>query len=611
MMAKEKILTKDFLNSVPKQPGVYLMKDESGTILYVGKAKDLRKRLSSYSRLQGSDYSKTGVMLGKVCSIETILTTTEKEAFILEASFIKKEKPKYNIILRDDKNYPLIKITVQEKWPRLLMTRRRGKDGAKYYGPYSSSSSMWRTIRYLSKLFPLRKCKGEKVKQRERPCLNYQMNRCLAPCFNKVSHEEYMLVVQDIKYILEGKNRELIQKLKKEMEAASQKLEFERAAQIRDKINALERTVEKQIVVSEPNVERDIYGYWQEKDSVAVSVLHVRHGIINGYQHYYFNDPVGSDKEIMAEFLERFYSADRDVPREIVLSFQPLNHKFLTDWLTTQKGVSVTLRVPGRGDGLKLLAMAEKNAKQVFKDKAAKAESWDSLAASIVAKLKLRAKPDRIICLDISNTGGKQSVGAVVSSFNGEKESLFYRHYKIQSVEGPDDYASMREVLLRHLQRAVEGQFLPDLVIVDGGRGQLGKAVTVLAELGLEDRIELVGIAKERDAEGEKLYRPGRKNHISLESHSRVLLYIMGMRDEAHRYGITFHRKWRQREAMASPLDTIPGVGPARKKVLLSQLGSLAKIREATIFQLNQVDGINASLAVRIYETLKKERVGE
>ncbi len=601
-MPKKIILTSDFLRSVPKQPGVYLMKDKSNNILYVGKAKDLRKRLSSYTRFLESDYSKTGVMLAKIRCIDTILTSTEKEAFILEASLIKKEKPKYNIILRDDKNYPLIKVTVQEKWPRILMSRRRLKDGAKYYGPYSSSSSMWKTIRYLNKLFPLRKCKGATVKKRERPCLDYQMKRCLAPCFMKISHDEYIQVVQEILFILEGKNRELVQKLKKEMAAASQSLEFERAGQIRDKIYALEKTVEKQIVVSKPNVERDVYGYWQEKETAALSVLHVRNGIINGYQQYYFNDPVGSDAEIMAEVLGRFYAENRDVPREIFLPFMPLNQIFLTEWLAEKKGSSVSLRVPQRGDGLKLLAMAEKNAMQAFKDRAAKIESWNSMSDNIIHKLKLRSAPDRVICLDISNTGGKQSVGAVVSFLGGEKESAFYRHYKIQSVEGPDDYASMRETLLRHLNRAVEGEFLPNLVIVDGGRGQLSKAIAVLQELALEDKVELVGIAKERDEEGEKLYRPGRKNPIILDRHSGVLLYFMKLRDEAHRYGITFHRKWRQKEAMASLLDTIPGVGPARKKALLSQLGSLTKIKKASIAKLNQVEGINVSLAEKIHK---------
>ena len=594
-------LTPAYLTTVPHLPGVYLMRDKDGVILYVGKAKDLKKRLSSYSHFRDNKSSKTRILLTKVAHVETIITDTEKEAFILEASFIKKNRPRYNILLRDDKNYPLIKVTLNEEWPRMFMTRRRSSDGARYFGPYSSSASMWETIRFLNKLFPLRRCKGKKLQKRERPCLNFQMNQCLAPCLGKITKEKYLRVVDNILAVLSGKNRELIKRLSGEMQIAADTLDFELAAELRDTVASLQKTMEKQIIVSGLDINQDVFSIVREGDVVAVSILHIRKGVINGHKSFYLGKPIGYDLEIMNEVLKRFYSDEQEIPENIFVSVLPDECESLKQWLSEKKVGRVNLKMPQRGDGRQLLAMAEKNARHIFADRAMRSDSWDHLSAEMHKRLKLDFQPERVICLDISNIGGKQSVGAVVSFFCGEKEKSRYRHYKIKTVTGPDDYASMREVLTRHLKQAEKGDFLPSLLVVDGGRGQLGMAVSVVNELNLQGRFSLAGIAKEKGDKGEKIYRPCRKNPIILAGRSPILLFLMKVRDESHRFGITFHRKWRQKETLTSELDEIPGVGPVRRAALLKEIGSLSRIQSATIEDLARVPGISLALAEKTF----------
>ncbi len=577
------------------------MLDAKSAVLYVGKAKDLKKRLSSYTRSSENTHSKTAIMLAKVHKVDTIITRTEKEALILEASLIKKHGPKYNIILRDDKNYPLIKVTIQEEWPRVMMSRRRRRDGARYFGPYASSSAMWSTLRLISKLFPLRRCKGKKLKVRKRPCLNHQMGQCLAPCSGLADHDEYMENVARVMMILEGRNNDLIATLNKKMQAHAEKLNFEQAAKIRDQIDALSRTLEKQVVASRNIIDQDIFGFARKDASIAVSVLTIREGLISGSRNYFLASPVDDDPTILAQVLTQFYYQGDNVPREIITPFQVTDADLLQERFCELREAKTEIIVPQKGHRAELVSMAAANAAQIFEDKEKKEMSWSSLSASCVKKLKIHKEPENIECLDISNISGKMAVGSLVRFHKGEPDKQHYRHYKIRSIDTPDDYGMMAEVLQRRFVKGIEEDNLADLFMVDGGKGQLAMALRIAQELGIEESMEWLGIAKERKEEGEKLYKPGRKNPLILVPHDPVLLYLMRIRDEAHRFGITFHRKLRNTATLASELDNIDGVGPARKKILLKTLGSLKKIKQASVEELSSVPGIGPELAAEIF----------
>lgn len=590
-------MSPDFLKTIPNSPGVYLMINKVGKVIYAGKALDLRKRLASYARFQGAAHSKTGVMVSRIARVETILTRTEKEALILESSLIKEHRPKYNVILRDDKNYPLIKVTVGETWPRVMMTRRKIKDKSRYFGPFSSVGAMWSTIKLLQSLFPLRRCKGAELEKRSRPCLNFQMKRCPAPCMGKVDAALYQEMVRDVLMVLEGRNRELAHKLKEKMSLAVSRLQFEEAALYRDQLRALAETLEKQIVAGEGALELDVFGFVRQGPSVAISIMTVRHGRVLGQQVFFLAEPVGEDAEVLAESVKRYYEEADFIPRELLFPLLPDDHQLLSEWLSERKKQKVIFKVPVRGDKTRLLDMAQANAGQVFAEKDKKEKSWDVLAASLMETLHLQRRPDRIECLDISNISGQQAVGSLVCFEKGEKSGKRYRHYKIKTVPGPDDYRMIAEVLERRFTRGIDEGDLPDLLMLDGGKGQLHVGIDMARRFALQDRIELVGIAKGKGQEGEKLFRPGRKNPILLPRHSSLLLFLMRIRDESHRYGITFHRKLRHKSAFSSEIDKIPGVGPMRKKKLLQVFGSLTKLKDASTVELAAVSGIGPDLA--------------
>lgn len=596
------MLPKEVLDSAPHTPGVYIMLDKASAVLYVGKAKNLFKRLSSYVNHSGSDWNKTSVMLQKVQSVKTILTTTEKEALLLEASLIKKHKPRYNIILRDDKSYPYIKVTLQEEWPRVFMTRRKIKDGARYFGPYSSASAMWSSLRLISSLFPLRTCKGKTIKPRTRPCLNQQIGRCLAPCVGNVDHRVYMAHVEQVLMLLEGRNGELVRALTIQMKEAARQLEFERAAILRDQVAALSRTLEKQVVAAHHGKDQDVFGFARKDAAVVVVVLFIRDGLINGSRNFFLADPYGEDEAILSQVLGQLYSGDTVFPKEILLPLFLFDQELHEENLSDSAGHRVYVKTPQRGDNVRLISMANDNALQIFEENEKKKSSWESLSTLMQKSLHLQRPPVRIECLDISNISGKQAVGALVCFAEGEADKNNFRHYRIRTVDGPDDYAMMKEVLERRLRRGLEEGTLPDLFVVDGGKGQLGIAMVVAKELGVYEKIDWIGIAEERKDEGEKLFRPGRKNPILFPAHNPVLLYLMRIRDEAHRYGVTFHRKLRNKETLTSELDTIPGVGIVKKKVLLKQLGSLKRIKEANMEELMAVPGVGQHLADTIFQ---------
>ena len=596
------VLTADFLRSVSDHPGVYLMKDGQGHILYVGKAKNLRKRVSSYQRVNARVSPKTILLLGKVAAIETIMTHTEKEAFILEASLIKKHRPRFNIELRDDKSYPRIKVTMGEEWPRVYVTRRRTRDSSRYFGPYSSAWAMRNTLSIINRLFPLRRCKGRFLRKRERPCLNYQMGRCLAPCSGKVDKKQYRQMVDNVLMVLEGRNRQLRAQLENEMQRASAALEFEKAALVRDQLQALLKTLEKQVMVSNLDRNQDVFGYVRKGAGVGIAVTNVRQGVVCGQQVFFLLDPIGDDSEVLGEVLRQYYTGEQSVPDELLLPFQTADNIPLVEWLGDIRGSSVRLRVPKRGEGLKLLHMAAANAEQVHIDQENREKGWQELARNLQTKLHLLRFPARVECLDISNIGGKQPVGALVCFLEGEKARKDYRHYSISGAHEPDDYRMMAEVLTRRFSKDDKEAALPDLLVIDGGKGHLNVARDVLREKGLQDRVELVSIAKDKENKTDKIYRPGRKNPLSLVRHSPVLFFLMQVRDESHRFGISCHRRLRRKSALASEIDNVPGIGPYRRKMLLRTLGSLARVKKAPRSELAAVPGIGPELAAQIWD---------
>jgi len=595
-------LDSTFLARVSHGPGVYQMLGKR-EVLYVGKARDLRKRLSQYAHYSGSVHSKTAVMLSHVLRVETILTTTEKEALILEASLIKKYRPRYNVILRDDKNYPLLKVTIKDDWPRVIVTRRRIRDGNRYFGPFASSSGMRTTLKLLYSMFPLRRCKV--MRQRKRPCLNYQMERCLAPCTGLVKHDTYREMVQEVLLLLEGKNKEIIGKLTKKMENAARKLEFEKAAIFRDQIAGLERTLEHQVVAADHALDQDVFGLARHGASVGVALLFIRAGLISGSQSFFIADPIGEDGRILTATIMQYYSSRRQPPRELLLPLIIDDEQLVVEQLTELREGPVSLLVPQRGKRMQLMQMATANAEQIFSEQAKKQKAWELLSRTLRHKLRLQGRPDHIECLDISNIGGKQAVGSLICFRDGEPEKSEYRHYRIKGKDEPDDYAMMREVIERRLETGLAKNNLPDMLLLDGGKGQLNIGVEVLSRYNLLAAIDLVAIAKEKQEEGEKLFRPGRKNAILLPAHAPALLYLMRVRDESHRFGITFHRQLRKTKTLRSPLDRISGIGPKRKKDMLKTVGSYKRILSASVTDLAKVPGIGPALANSIYQQLR------
>ena len=592
-----------FLATVSHGPGVYQMLGRR-EVLYVGKARDLRKRLAQYAHYKGPSHSKTAVMLSHVLRVETILTTTEKEALILEASLIKRHRPRYNVILRDDKTYPLIKVSLRDKWPRVSVTRKRLRDGSRYFGPYAAPGAMRATLQLLYAQFPLRHCRT--VRKRERPCLNYQMGRCLAPCAGKVSKQEYDAMVEAVLAILEGKVDKVQRSLEAKMHAAAEALAFEQAALLRDQLQALTSTTEHQVVAAGHSLDQDVFGLHRQDVSVGIALLFVRGGLITGAQQFFLADPIGEDGALLAQVLLQYYSAQRQPPRELLLPCALEDEALIAERLAELREAPVSLYVPQRGKRMQLMQMAAANAAQLFSEEAKKEAAWQTLSQTMQQKLKLANAPEVIECLDISNLLGKQAVGSLVCFIHGEKEQRRFRHYLIRSKETPDDYAMMREVLERRIEKGLTAHDLPDMLLIDGGKGQLHVAVDVLARFGLLQTIDLVAIAKEKSDEGEKLFRPGRKDAILFPAHAPVLLYLMRIRDEAHRFGIGFHRRLRGKEQLHSLLDQIPGIGPQRKKQLLRSLGSVRRIREATVEELGTVPGIGPELAAQINQHLQQ-----
>ncbi|MBI2347598.1 MAG: excinuclease ABC subunit UvrC [Deltaproteobacteria bacterium] len=604
------------INNLPSRPGVYLMRDRSGKVIYVGKAKELRARVRSYFR-GGDGRSQIQFLLRRVEDIETLVTGNEKEALILENNLIKQYRPRYNVLLKDDKSYISIRVNVRHPWPRIIATRKIVKDGSRYFGPYSSALGVRETLDIVERHFLLRTCTEHNFKNRTRPCLQYQIKRCVAPCVLPVDPKEYQGNLQRALLFIEGKQQELLGELKERMRERADALEFEAAAKIRDQIQAVERTVEKQRMVSHWGADQDIFGMYREGGFIEVQALFVRQGKLTGNQAYALEDLEFSDAEVMESLLTQFYQGDRFVPDEILVPMELEDREVREEYLGERKGKRVSIFCPQRGDKRHLLDMAAENARQSFFERHDQEKRREKMLLELQGKLRLKNYPQRIECFDISTIHGAHAVGSMVTFFNGEPDKKRYRHYRIRSVSadsGGDDFAMMHEVLRRRFSRGAAEGDLPDLVVVDGGKGQLGMAVAATRDLGIEG-VDLAALAKmrvQRSARSfeiqrseERLFLPGRSNPVVLRRNSNALFLLQRVRDEAHRFAITYHKKLRTRQTLYSALDRIPGIGGARKRALLRAFGSVKRIEEATVEELLKIPSMNEKVAQEILQSLK------
>lgn len=588
-------------DGLPSSPGVYLFKDDSGRVIYVGKAKNLNRRIMSYFRSRADLPEKTAHMMSKAAGIDTIVTGTEQEAFILEGNLIKKFLPRYNVILRDDKRYPMLRLGVQEPFPRLAVVRKVRKDGALYFGPYSSAGSLRSTLKAIERIFPIRKCRGKSPPKRSRPCINHQMGRCLGICVHPAARFEYDRVVTQVRLFLEGRNKDLSVQLHREMLEASSRLEFERAAMLRDQIAGIERVIEKQHVVSSKLKDLDVVGYSGADGTGRVAVLHVRKGALVGSMVFSLDEAGSKPAEIMEAFLSQHYARRPFIPPEIFLSDPLEDGESMERWLGSSAGKKIRIHCPARGEKRNLVRMAVKNAGIPPTDSYARPPQ--GLSEMVMEKLSLDFPPRHIEGLDISNIHGQSAVGSVVSFVDGLPHRDGYRTFHIDGVQGIDDYGMMAQLVSRRLGH----EPLPDLFLVDGGKGHLSAVLSVL-EAGAAGKVPAVAaIAKADQSLGDtadKLYVPGRKNSLSIRRNDPVLLFMMRIRDEAHRRAVGFHRALRSRRMQASVLDLIPGVGEARKKALLEHFRSVDEIAEAGPERIGLVPGIPAAIARRIADFL-------
>ncbi len=594
---------------LPHGPGVYLFIGPQNRVIYVGKAKNLSKRVLSYFRSSNHAPTKTARMMKMAQRLEVILTLTEKEAFILENDLIKKFKPRYNIILRDDKQYPCLRLDIREPYPRLGIVRKIKKDGALYFGPFSSANAVRSTTRVISRVFKLRKCKGQKLKYRERPCINFQMDRCLAPCARLVSEKVYGEMVEQVRLFLEGRNTELVGALKKDMAEAAARLDFEKAAEIRDRVLAIGKTVERQHVVSRRMADQDIIGIAQKGDVRQLAVMFVRRGHLLGSRHFLFEDSNVALVEVVEAFLKQYYSGQVFIPGTILLSEPVEESDSLCEWISEMAGKKVVIHCPQRGEKKKLVQIAVANAGNLLAGH--QITQKEALLESARSILNLQNVPRTIEGLDISNLQGVNAVGVVVAFKDGEPDRGNYLNYRIKHIDGIDDYGMMAEVIERRIARPP----LPDLFLVDGGKGHLSAVKKVLdhqlERSGATPLPEVISLAKPDKFLGErydKIYILGRKNPIRLGPDHPVLFLMMRIRDEAHRRAVTYHRKLRSKRLTRSVLNGIPGVGKERKKSLLKHFNGIDSIAKADVEELCAVPGINRDLAFKITDRLSSGR---
>lgn len=612
------------LATLPTRPGVYLMHNAKGQVIYVGKAINLANRVRSYFHASAQENAKTRRLVAEIANLEWIITDSEIEALILEANLIKQYRPRFNIRLKDDKRYPYLKIT-NEDFPKVLITRRMERDGGRYFGPYTSTGALRETLDLLRRLFPYRTCDREITGTDAKPCLYYDLKLCLGPCIGVVDRTEYLTMLEQLAEFMEGHTENVISDLEHEIHAAAEALKFERAARIRDRLLALRQVTERQKVVSTAALNQDVIALARDDGNACVEIFFVRNGKLLGREYFVMEGGAGADdNEIMTAFLQQFYTNAAAIPPEILLPAQVAEAAVLESWLRTKRGDTVYLNVPHEGAGRELLDLAATNATEtlaMLKAQWATDKHRNELALQeLQTALALPAAPVRIECYDISTTQGVEVVGSMVVFEHGVAKKSDYRRFKIKTVTGQDDFASMKEILTRRFdrwRRVSAGELkgtrgsqgwgkLPDLLVVDGGKGQLGMAVEVLQAFELMGKVPVVGLAKRH----EELFRPGESRSLVLEPTDPAILLLRRIRDEAHRFAITYHRQRRQKLGLASQIDEIPGIGPVKRRALLKQLGSLAAIQSATVEELLQVPGISKGLAMEIqqhFERLRQE----
>lgn len=602
------------LQNLPNEPGVYLMKDARGHIIYIGKAVSLWNRVRSYFQ-KGPKGEKTEMMVRQIADLETIVTHTEREALVLESNLIKKHHPRYNIILRDDKNYPYIRFDLKSEYPRLEVVRRIKKDGALYYGPYVPAGGMWESLALIRRTFPIAPCKIELRADRPgRPCIQFQIGRCTAPCSGEADKAQYRDMVDQVRLFLEGKNRDLLDMLKTRMEEASERTEYERAAELRDRIAKIESALEKQKIISPGFENQDVIGTAFELGRADIQALFIRNGMLLGRKDFYLDDVRGmTEEEVLSDFLRQFYAKEMIVPQEVLLPIEVADRGTLEAWLAEKRGAKVEVAVPQRGRKRELVQMASDNAAQSLRERLLSKRSKERILLRLQEELGLRNLPRRIEAFDISTIQGAESVASMVSFEDNVPDKRNYKKFRIRTVTGQDDFASMAEVIRRRYSKSKEEGTLPDLILIDGGKGQLNAALDVLRELDIAEP-DVIGLAKARSGEEgreqefERVFLPGVEEPIILEPTSSTTHLVARVRDEAHRFAITYHRQLREKRAIHSELDDIPGIGEVRKKALLRHFGSVEKIRQAEVEELAAVKGMSGKAAEEIVNHYKGVR---
>lgn len=602
------------LEQVPADPGVYLLRDQAGKVLYVGKAKSLRSRVRAYFREGGDTRFQVRFLMARVREFDTLVTASEKEALILENNLIKQYRPRYNIRLKDDKSYLSAKVT-KHAWPRITVTRRIVKDGGRYFGPFGSADGLRETIDVIRKVFPLRTCSDTVFRNRSRPCLEYQIKRCLGPCCLPVDRAEYQRHLDAATMLLEGRDRDLLKALSEQMRAHAERLEFENAARLRDQVRAIEKTVERQTVLHHWGGDQDVFGLYREGGFIEALVLMVRRGKLTSSQSWSFEDLEFADEDVLADLLTQFYSGGRYLPDEILLPVVLEDVQARSELLSERRGRKVSIIMPRRGAKQHLLEMANDNARQSFAARRDSDKTRERMLEELRAKLHLRNSPKRIECYDISNLQGSMVVASQVVFDEGEPCKALYRRYRMRTVEGQDDFASMYEVLSRRLRRAREEQEYPDLIVIDGGKGQLNVALEVLREFDLAGQIDAIGLAKQHVLNDpralkvikseERVFLPNRKDPVVLKQNSNALFLLVRLRDEAHRFAISYNRELRRRARLRTILADVEGIGPVRARALLRHFGSLKRIRQASVEQLAAVRGVNLELAGAVQRHLQ------
>jgi len=599
------------LAGVSSEPGVYIMKDDRGNILYVGKAKNLKKRLASYFSGSGHSDPKTGALLRKIHSFDTVITASEKEALILESNLIKRHRPRYNVDLKDDKRYLSLRLDLQESYPNLILVRKIEKDGALYFGPFASAQAVRQTLKFIHRTFKLRQCANKNYKSRIRPCINFQMGWCLAPCCRKVDRRQYDHIVKETILFLKGRTPELVRKIKKEMMSAADAQDYEWAGVLRDKMFALEKTLQHQVAVTTDFMDRDVIGMAGTADFSVITLMSVRGGSLLGTRHFHIQETMATVQEAIGAFIRQYYENIAFIPKEVIVSCCPEDARLLEVWLGNLKGEKVTVVCPLRGEKRKLADLAVQNAANERKDFFASKKAEAKLLSRLQSRLQLSRMPLHIECFDNSNISGTSQVSSMVVFKNARPHRSGYRRYIVRTVSGPDDYAAMAEILKRRYGRKDALKPYPDLLIVDGGKGQLNIALSILEQLHMLNKLDVIGIAKKDGFKGEsedKVYKPGRSNPVSFGRETDLLLFLQRIRDEAHRVAVAFHRRRRAKKTMGSVLDTLPGIGEKRKNVLLKHFGNIRNIRAATIEELGKLPGMNRKAAEAVRQGLAEPK---